>query len=300
MRPRAPGPPYAWRAANRPRRALPLLAEAWQIGALPNLKEPRLRIATWNVNSVRQRLPHLLAYLKEVQPDVLCLQEIKCLDEQFPRMEIEELGYNIETHGQKTFNGVAILSKRPFEVARGLPGDENDSQSRYIEAVVPAGDGVVRVASVYLPNGNPVASEKYPYKLAFLERLIIHARQLLEYEEPLVLAGDFNVIPDPRDAARPEDWVNDALFLPQTRSSSASSSRSASPTRCARPPTLPASTPSGTTRRAPGRRTTASASTICFCRPRPPTGCDRSLSTRTMRGRDKASDHTPVRIELAA
>ena len=177
-----------------------------------------MRIATWNVNSVRQRLPHLLAYLKEVQPDVLCLQEIKCLDEQFPRMEIEELGYNIETHGQKTFNGVAILSKRPFEVARGLPGDENNSQSRYIEAVVPAGDGVVRVASVYLPNGNPVGSEKYPYKLAFLERLIIHTRELLEYEEPLVLAGDFNVIPDPRDAARPDEWVNDALFLPQTRS----------------------------------------------------------------------------------
>ena len=148
---------------------------------------------------------------------MLCLQEIKCLDEQFPRMEVEELGYNIETHGQKTFNGVAILSKRPFEVARGLPGDENDSQSRYIEAVVPAGDGVVRVASVYLPNGNPVGSEKYPYKLAFLERLIIHTRQLLEYEEPLVLAGDFNVIPDARDATRAEDWINDALFLPQTR-----------------------------------------------------------------------------------
>src|SRR5690242_19055292 len=132
-------------------------------------------------------------------------------------MEIEELGYNIETHGQKTFNGVAILSKSPFEVARGLPGDENDSQSRYIEAVVPAGDGVVRVASVYLPNGNPPGSEKYPYKLAFLERLIVHARQLLEYEEPMILAGDFNVIPEPRDAARPEDWVSDALFLPQTR-----------------------------------------------------------------------------------
>ena len=93
-----------------------------------------MRIATWNVNSVRQRLPHLLAYLKEVQPDVLCLQEIKCLDEQFPKLEIEELGYNIETHGQKTFNGVAILSKRPFEVARGLPGDEKDSQSRYVRS----------------------------------------------------------------------------------------------------------------------------------------------------------------------
>ena len=125
-----------------------------------------MRIATWNVNSVRQRLPHLLAYLKEVGPDALCLQEIKCLDEQFPRMEVEDLGYNVETHGQKTFNGVAILSKRPFEVARGLPGDENDAQSRYIEAVIPADGGVVRVASIYLPNGNPANSEKYPYKLA--------------------------------------------------------------------------------------------------------------------------------------
>jgi exodeoxyribonuclease-3 len=176
-----------------------------------------LRIATWNVNSVRQRLPHLLAYLKEVSPDALCLQEIKCLDDQFPRMEIEELGYNIETHGQKTFNGVAILAKRPFEVARGLPGDENDAQSRYLEAVIPAQNGVVRVASIYLPNGNPANSEKYPYKLMFMERLIAHAHKLMQYEEPLVLAGDFNVIPEPRDAAHPEQWVNDALFLPQTR-----------------------------------------------------------------------------------
>ena len=136
---------------------------------------------------------------------------------QFPRMEIEELGYNVETHGQKAFNGVAILSKRPLEVARGLPGDETDSQSRYLEAVISTDGGVVRVASIYLPNGNPPHSEKYPYKLAFMERLIAHARKLMQYEEPLVLAGDFNVIPEPRDAAHPEQWVSDALFLPQTR-----------------------------------------------------------------------------------
>ncbi|HEY1940623.1 MAG TPA: exodeoxyribonuclease III [Roseiarcus sp.] len=174
-------------------------------------------IATWNVNSVRQRLPHLLDYLREKSPDALCLQETKCLDEAFPRMEIEELGYNIATHGQKGFNGVAILAKRPIEVARGLPGDPDDEQARYIEAVIPTERGAVRVASIYLPNGNPAPGEKYAYKLAFMERLIQHARLLLTYEEPLVLTGDYNVIPDPRDAAHPEAWVQDALFLPATR-----------------------------------------------------------------------------------
>jgi exodeoxyribonuclease-3 len=176
-----------------------------------------LIIATWNVNSVRQRLPHLLDYLKEIAPDAICLQEIKCLDEAFPREEIEALGYNVATHGQKTFNGVAILAKRPFEVERGLPGDESDVQSRYLEAVIPFGKRAVRVASLYLPNGNPTGTEKYDYKLAFMDRLIRHARQLLAYEEPLVIAGDYNVIPERRDAAHPEQWVTDALFLPQTR-----------------------------------------------------------------------------------
>ena len=121
-----------------------------------------MRIATWNVNSVRQRIGHLCAYLKEVAPDALCLQEIKCLDEQFPRLEVEELGYNIETHGQKGFNGVAILSKRPFEVARGLPGDDADVQSRYVEAVIPTDKGAVRLASIYLPNGNPARHGEIP------------------------------------------------------------------------------------------------------------------------------------------
>ena len=181
------------------------------------LEEPALRIATWNVNSVRQRLGHLIAYLKEASPDALCLQELKCEDEAFPRAEVEDLGYNVATHGQKTFNGVAILAKRPFEVVRGLPGDSSDIQSRYIEAVLPTETGAVRIASIYLPNGNPAPGDKYSYKLAFMERLIAHARQLLKLEERLVLVGDFNVIPEPRDAAHPGQWLTDALFLPQTR-----------------------------------------------------------------------------------
>ena len=176
-----------------------------------------MRIATWNVNSVRQRTEHLLQYLKEVEPDVVCLQELKCMDDAFPRLEIESAGYNVATHGQKTFNGVAILSKRPVEVTRGLPGDASDEQARYIEALVPDGSGIVRVASLYLPNGNPPATEKYPYKLAWMNRLIAHARELLKLEEPLVLAGDYNVIPEPGDVHDPAAWAGDALFLPQTR-----------------------------------------------------------------------------------
>jgi exodeoxyribonuclease III len=176
-----------------------------------------LRIASWNVNSIRQRLEHLLYYLREVGPDVLCLQETKCLDDAFPRLEIEAAGYNVAAHGQKTFNGVAILSRRPIEVARGLPGDQEDIQARYIEAVVSTSGSVLRVASIYVPNGNPPDSEKYPYKLAFMERLQAHARQLLTLEEPLILAGDYNVIPDSADVHNPELWVNDALFLPATR-----------------------------------------------------------------------------------
>ncbi|MGA8170275.1 MAG: exodeoxyribonuclease III [Methylocystis sp.] len=177
-----------------------------------------MRIASWNVNSVRQRLAPLLGYLREVAPDVLCLQELKCQDDAFPRAEVEDAGYNVETFGQKTFNGVALLSKTPLEdVSRGLPGFE-DAQSRYIEAVVSAGDGgVFRVASIYLPNGNPPDSEKYPYKLAFMDALTEHARGLLALEERVVLAGDYNVIPAPEDVYDPAAWAGDALFLPPTR-----------------------------------------------------------------------------------
>ena len=177
-----------------------------------------MRIATWNVNSLRLRLPHLIDFLKEAEPDVVCLQELKCQDEQVPREEIEAAGYHIESHGQKSFNGVAIVSRTKLEdVRRGLPGDESDVQSRYIEGVVATASGAVRVASIYLPNGNPLGTEKFPYKLAWMERLAQHAQVLLSHEEPLVLAGDYNVIPHLRDASDPAAWLNDALFQPETR-----------------------------------------------------------------------------------
>jgi len=175
-------------------------------------------VASWNINSVRLRLPLLLDYLREQAPDVLCLQELKCTDEQFPRAEIEDAGYNALIHGQKSWNGVAILSKRPLEeTQRGLPGLE-DEQSRYLEALTQDGSGaVMRVASIYLPNGNPVGTEKTAYKYAWMDQLRAHARELLKLEEPLVLAGDYNVIPAPEDAKHPEAWTGDALFLPDTR-----------------------------------------------------------------------------------
>ena len=177
-----------------------------------------MRIASWNVNSVRQRLPHLLDYLRDAAPDVICLQELKCEDAVFPRQEVMDAGYNVETFGQKTFNGVALLSKTPLEdVTRGLPGFE-DAQSRYIEGVVTDGAGAVfRVASIYLPNGNPPDSDKYPYKLRFMDALIAHAKALLAQEERVVLAGDYNVILAPEDVYDPKGWAGDALFLPQTR-----------------------------------------------------------------------------------
>ena len=177
-----------------------------------------MRIATWNVNSVRQRLPHLIDYLGKASPDVLCLQELKCVDDAFPRAEVEAAGYRCAVHGQKGFNGVAILTRaEPEEVRAGLPGDDADVQSRYIEAVVRDEAGPVRVASIYLPNGNPPDTDKYPYKLGFMDRLIRRAAELVDAEDSVVLAGDFNVIPEPRDAYDAAAWAGDALFLPDTR-----------------------------------------------------------------------------------
>jgi len=176
-----------------------------------------MRIATWNVNSINARLETVVRWFEEARPHVACLQEIKCVDEKFPAEVFERLGYNVAVHGQKTYNGVALLSKTPLEdVRRGLPGDDSDEQARYIEAVV-SGPQPVRVASIYLPNGNPIATEKFAYKLAWMARLNAHARELLAWEESFVLAGDYNVIPEPRDAEFPGAWVNDALFQPQTR-----------------------------------------------------------------------------------
>jgi exodeoxyribonuclease III len=178
-----------------------------------------LRIASWNVNSVRQRLAPLLSFLKETAPDVLCLQELKCEDAAFPRMEVEDAGYNVVLHGQKTFNGVAILSKHPIEdTIIGLPGFDGEAQSRYIESAGSDGaGGGLRPASIYAPNGNPPDTPKYAYKLDFMAALTRHATALLRLEETTVLAGDYNIIPQPRDAHDPAAWAGDALFLPQSR-----------------------------------------------------------------------------------
>ncbi|MCB1507765.1 MAG: exodeoxyribonuclease III [Hyphomicrobiaceae bacterium] len=177
-----------------------------------------MEIATFNINGVKARLEAACDWLKEAAPDIACFQEIKSVDEAFPREPFEALGYHVETHGQKGFNGVALLSKMPPEdVRRRLPGDEADEQARYIEAVYSVPSGVFRVASLYLPNGNPLGTEKFPYKLAWLDRLEAHAADLMALEEPLVLAGDYNIIPEPRDAKRPEAWTQDALFQPESR-----------------------------------------------------------------------------------
>lgn len=178
-----------------------------------------MKIATWNINGVRARIGNLTHWLGESAPDIVCLQEIKSVDEQFPRAEIEALGYNVQTHGQKGFNGVAILSKLRFdEVNRGLPGDDADEQARFIEGVFSTDRGALRVVSLYLPNGNPIDDPvKFPYKLAWMDRLERWAKERLALEEALVLAGDYNVIPEPIDAKHPESWLGDALFQPQTR-----------------------------------------------------------------------------------
>ncbi len=177
-----------------------------------------MKIASFNINGVKARLPALLDWLSESRPDVAALQEIKSMDETFPREPIEDLGYNVVTHGQKGFNGVAILSRRPIEdVERGLPGDPDDAQARWIEATVSGDSGAVRVCCLYLPNGNPAPGPKFDYKLAWMERLRDRAQALLESEEIGVLAGDWNVIPQAEDAARPEAWRDDALFRPESR-----------------------------------------------------------------------------------
>ncbi len=177
-----------------------------------------MKIATFNINGVKARLPAVLDWLKSSAPDVALLQEIKSQDETFPREPFEELGYNVETHGQKSFNGVAILSKRPIEdVSRGLPGDDEDDQARWIEAVISGDAAAVRVCGLYLPNGNPAPGPKYDYKLAWMERLHARAQELLANEEIALMAGDYNVMPQAEDVARPNDWRDDALFLPQTR-----------------------------------------------------------------------------------
>jgi exodeoxyribonuclease-3 len=176
-----------------------------------------MKLATFNINGIKARIEALPAWLAAAQPDVVCLQEIKSVDEGFPREIFEAMGYRVETHGQKSFNGVAILSKLPLEdVTRGLPGDDADEQARWIEATV-LGRRPIRVCGLYLPNGNPVPGPKYDYKLAWMSRMEARAKVLLAQEEPTVFCGDYNVIPQDADAAKPELWTTDALALPQSR-----------------------------------------------------------------------------------
>jgi exodeoxyribonuclease-3 len=228
----------------------------------------------------------------------LCLQETKCVDEVFPRAEIEDLGYNVAVHGQKGFNGVAILAKRPFEVQRGLPGDLDDAQARYIEAVIPVPRGVLRLACIYLPNGNPAPGEKYAYKLAFMDRLIRHACGLLAFEEALALVGDFNVILEPRDAARPEEWTKDALFLPETRSKfrELCALGFTDALRAVSDESGPYTFwdyQAGAWQRNNGIRIDH-----VLLSPQAADKLERAVVDKDMRGREKASDHVPVRVVL--
>jgi len=183
-----------------------------------------MKIASFNINGIKARLPAVLDWLQEAAPNVAIFQEIKTVDEGFPREPFEDLGYNVETHGQKGFNGVALISKLPLEdVRRGLPDPQgagregvDDIEARYIEATV-VGEKAVRICGLYLPNGNPAPGPKYDYKLRWMERLESRAKELLSQEECFLMAGDYNVIPQRIDAARPEAWETDALFLPETR-----------------------------------------------------------------------------------
>jgi exodeoxyribonuclease-3 len=176
-----------------------------------------MKLATFNINGIKARIEALPRWLEVAKPDAVVLQEIKSVDENFPREIFEDMGYIVETHGQKGFNGVAVLSRLPLEdVTRGLPGDDSDEQARWIEATV-MGARPVRLCGLYLPNGNPAPGPKYDYKLAWMARMEKRVQALLLTEEPLVIAGDYNVIPQPEDASNPKAWEEDALFLPQTR-----------------------------------------------------------------------------------
>ena len=176
---------------------------------------PRMRIVTYNVNSINARLPNLLRWLEQTSPDVVCLQELKAPQEKFPEQSIRDAGYGVIWHGQKSYNGVAILARgeEPAEICRVLPGDPEDVHSRYIEANVKG----ILIGCLYLPNGNPAPGPKYEYKLRWMQRLTEHAAQLVVRDTPVVLAGDYNVIPTEKDVYKPERWLNDALFRVETR-----------------------------------------------------------------------------------
>jgi exodeoxyribonuclease-3 len=242
-----------------------------------------MKIATFNINGIKARINALPEWLDEAQPDVVLMQEIKSVDEAFPTEVFEERGYNVEVHGQKSFNGVGILSKLPLEdVTRGLPGDDADEQARYIEATVVGEAHSVRLCGLYLPNGNPVELEedgtpvaggKYAYKLGWMDRLRARAQELLAEETPFLMAGDYNIIPQPEDAANPKSWEGDALYRPESHAK----------WRALLNLGL-ATTAFGIIRRARGTATTASASITSCCAPIRRIACANARSTRTCAG----------------
>ncbi len=176
-----------------------------------------MKVATFNINGIKARSEALGVWLDEAQPDVALLQEIKSVDQAFPKEAFEDRGYNVATHGQKAFNGVAILSKLPIEnLSTGLTGDDTDDQARWIEATV-VGKQAIHICGLYLPNGNPAPGPKYAYKLKWMERLYARAKELIASEMPALMAGDYNIIPQKEDAASPANWTKDALFLPKSR-----------------------------------------------------------------------------------
>ncbi|MGE0773527.1 MAG: exodeoxyribonuclease III [Sphingomonadaceae bacterium] len=259
-----------------------------------------MKIATYNVNGIKARLPRLLEWLTEARPDVVCLQELKSSDETFPESEIRAAGYGAVWHGQKGFNGVAILANGadPIERQRGLPGDPEDDHSRYLEAEV---DGVV-IASIYLPNGNPQPGPKFDYKLAWMERLIARAENLKECEAPVVLAGDYNVIPTDRhdDVFSPTAMADDALSQPESRAALRRIIYAGwTDAIRTRQPVGPAYTfwdyQAGAWQRDAGFRIDHLLLS--------PAAADRLIDAgidRDIRGREKASDHVPVWIRLAS
>ena len=259
-----------------------------------------MKIASFNINGIKARAAALPEWLDEAQPDVVVLQEIKSVDEAFPREMLEERGYNVETHGQKSFNGVAILSKLPLEdVTRGLPGDDEDDQARWIEATVVGDDMALRVCGLYLPNGNPVPGPKYDYKLAWMARLQARAEALLAEETPFLMAGDYNIIPQAEDAAKPDSWREDALFRPESRAA------------WRRLVNLGLTDAFRARTQGPGHYSFWDYQASAWNRNNgiridhfllSPTVADRLRDCqidRDVRGRDKPSDHVPVWVELA-
>lgn len=256
-------------------------------------------IASWNVNSIRARLPRVTEWLKEFSPDVVMLQELKCPDENFPRLEIEELGYHIAAHGQKAYNGVAILSRHPMEdVIYGLPGDDSDDQARYIEATIQGVNGEIRVGGLYLPNGNPVPGEKFDYKLGWMDRLTERAKALLAQEQVFVLGGDYNCCPKDEDCYDPARMAGDALTRPETRD------RYYSLLNLGLTDALRHYVPSGHNytywdyQRGAWQKDNGLRIDHLLLSPQAADRLTRCDIDRSPRGKEKASDHTPIWCEL--